>query len=122
MDRIINSLVKDLLETQEIPPDREDKDFERFVNYCVISKEYNKSFDLEDTLTGEGDDTGIDGISIIVNGQLIENEEDVDFLLSSNNFLEASFIFIQSKTSHNFDSSDINNFAYGVKDFFYWTE
>ena len=61
MDRIITSLIEDLLSAQEIPQESQDKDFERFANYCIISKEYNKSFDIEDTLTGQGDDTGIDG-------------------------------------------------------------
>jgi len=118
MDRIVTSLVEDLLNVQEIPFDSPDKDFERFVNYCIVSKEYNKSFDIEDTLTGVGDDTGIDGLAIIVNGQLVEHKEDIEFFLESNNFLEAIFIFIQAKTSNDFDSSEMNSFAFGVKDFF----
>ena len=50
MDRIVKSLVEDLLKTQEIKPELLSKDFERFVNYSVISTEYLKSFDIEDTL------------------------------------------------------------------------
>ncbi len=118
MDRIIKSLVEDLLKTQEMTAENEDKDFERFVNYCIISREYNRSFDLEDTLTGSGDDTGIDGIGIIVNGQLMENTEDIDFFINNNKFLEVTFVFTQAKTSSDFSSSEINNFAFGVKDFF----
>jgi hypothetical protein len=118
MDRIVKSLVEDLLKTQEIKSENLSKDFERFVNYSVISTEYLKSFDIEDTMTGEGDDTGIDGIAIMVNGKLIENKEDIDFLLENNNFLESTFIFVEAKTSNAFESSEINNFAFGVKDFF----
>ena len=118
MDRIVTSLVEDLLREQEIPSENSSKDFERFANYCIVSKEYNKSFDIEDTMTGTGDDTGLDGLAIIVNGQLIEHREEIEFFLENNNFLEAIFIFIQSKTSSDFDSSEMNNFAYGVKDFF----
>lgn len=118
MDRIVTSLVEDLLHAQEIPLESPGKDFERFVNYCIVSKEYNKTFDIEDTLTGKGDDTGIDGLAIIVNGQLIEHKEDIEFFLENNNFLEAIFIFIQAKTSNDFVSSEMNNFAFGVKDFF----
>ena len=81
VNRIIKSLIEDLLKTQEIASESDDKDFERFVNYCIMSREYNRSFDLECSLTGSGDDTGIDGIGIIVNGQIIENKEDIDFFL-----------------------------------------
>jgi hypothetical protein len=35
-----------------------------------------------------------------------------------NNFLEIDYIFIQSKTSSNFESAQINTFLYGVQDFF----
>ncbi|NQU84483.1 MAG: AIPR protein, partial [Mariniphaga sp.] len=118
MDRIVKSLVEDLLKSLELSSEGIEKDFEKFSNYCLVSKEYNKSFDIDLTETGSGDDTGIDGIAVIVNGQIIENKEDIDFLLTSNNYLESTFIFIQSKTSNNFSSKDMNNFGFGVKDFF----
>ncbi len=46
MDRIVTSLVEDLLYAQEIPLESPDKDFERFANYCIVSKEFNKLFDI----------------------------------------------------------------------------
>ncbi len=46
MDRSVKSLVEDLLNEQEIPLENSSKDFERFVNYSIVSKEYNKSFDI----------------------------------------------------------------------------
>jgi len=118
MDRIVKSLVEDLLKSLELSSEGIEKDFEKFSNYCLISKEYNKSFDIDISETGTGDDTGIDGIAIIVNGQIVENKEDIDFLLESNNYLESSYIFVQSKTSNSFSSKDLNNFGFGVKDFF----
>jgi len=118
MDRIVKNLVEDLLRSLELSSDGPEKDFEKFSNYCLISKEYNKYFDLDSTCTGSGDDTGIDGIAIIVNGQLLENKEDIDFLLSSNNYLEATYVFVQSKTSSEFSSKEMNNFSFGVKDLF----
>lgn len=118
MDRIVKNLVEDLLKSLELSSDGPEKDFEKFSNYCLISKEYNKYFDLDSTCTGAGDDTGIDGVAIIANGQLLENKEDIDFLLTSNNYLEASYIFVQSKTSSEFSSKEMNNFSFGVKDFF----
>ncbi len=118
MDRITQSLIKELLENLEIKSENESKDFEKLSNYTVVSNEYNKTFDIEALTVGEGNDTGIDGIAIIVNGQLVESSDEVNDLLEKNNSLEVEYLFIQSKTSSNFDSGDINTFLFGVLDFF----
>lgn len=118
MDRITESLINELLTTLEITTEGESKDFEKLANYTVVSNEYNKTFDIEAVTVGEGNDTGIDGIAIIVNGQLIDSLDEVDDLLEKNNFLEIEYIFVQSKTSSSFDSSEINTFIFGVQDFF----
>ncbi|GAB2801599.1 AIPR family protein [Rhabdobacter roseus] len=86
--------------------------------YSVVSNEYNKTFDIDTVSIGNGGDTGIDGIAIIVNGQLVESIEEVDDLLDKNNSLEVSYIFIQAKSSSSFDSGSINTFIFGVLDFF----
>lgn len=118
MDRITESLINELLTTLEITSEGESKDFEKLANYTVVSNEYNKTFDIEAITVGEGNDTGIDGIAIILNGQLIDSSEEVDDLLEKNNFLEIEYIFVQSKTSSSFDSAEINTFIFGVQDFF----
>ena len=118
MDRITKSLISELLETQELNTEGDSKDFEKLVNYCVVSNEYSKTFDINLMTIGDGSDTGIDGIAIIVNGQLIENKEEIDDLLVRNNSLDVSYLFMQAKTSSNFNSGDINTFIFGVKDFF----
>ncbi|MCM5530314.1 AIPR family protein [Parasegetibacter sp. NRK P23] len=118
MDRITESLISELLTNLEIKSEGEAKDFEKLVNYAVISGEYNKTFDIETVTVGEGGDTGLDGIGIIVNGQLIETTDEIDDLLEKNNFLEVEYVFTQSKTSSSFDSGDMNTFLFGILDFF----
>ncbi len=118
MDRITKSLMNELLENLGLLSKGEAKDFENFVNYSILSSEYNKTFDVEDITIGEGNDTGIDGIAIIVNGQLIDNIQEVSDLLENNYSLEVDYIFTQSKTSSNFSGSDIATFLFGIKDFF----
>ncbi|WP_316799061.1 AIPR family protein [Pedobacter frigidisoli] len=118
MDRITESLISELILNQELISEGESKDFERLSNYSIISNEYNKTFEIETLTVGDGNDTGIDGIAIIVNGQLVESIEEVQDLLDRNSFLEVNYIFIQSKTSASFDGSDINTFLFGVLDFF----
>jgi hypothetical protein len=118
MDRITKSLIAELLTNQELDSEDISKDFEKLVIYCVVSNEYSKSFDVGLITVGEGGDTGIDGLAILVNGQLIEDKDEIDGLLERNNFLEVTYIFIQSKTSSNYNSGEINTFIFGVKDFF----
>jgi hypothetical protein len=118
MDRITESLITELLSNLEISSEDESKDFEKLANYTVVSNEYNKTFDIETLTVGDGNDTGIDGIGIIVNGQLVESTDEVDDLLEKNNSLEIEYLFIQSKTSPSFDGADINTFIFGVLDFF----
>jgi len=118
MDRITKQLVKELITTQEIIDKKESDNFEYFVNYSVVSDEYNRTFDLDNISIGSGSDTGIDGLAVIVNGTIIDSVEEIDNFLESNGFLEVSYIFIQSKTSSSFDTSEIRTFTDGVKDFF----
>jgi hypothetical protein len=87
MDRITKSLIDELLVTLEIPSEGDSKNFEKLANYTVVSNEYNKTFDLEAITVGDGNDTGIDGIAIIVNGQLIDNTDEVNDLLEKKQFL-----------------------------------
>jgi hypothetical protein len=118
MDRITQSLISELLSNQELDSEGESKDFEKLANYCIISNEYTKTFDIGQVTVGDGGDTGLDGIAIIVNGQLIEDKDEVDDLLERNSSLEVNYVFVQSKTSSSYSSGDLNTFIFGVKDFF----
>ncbi len=118
MDRITKSLMEAFLKEHEIDSEGEAKDFEKFCNYCVISREYPETFKVEDVCVGNQNDTGLDGIAIIVNGRLVDSIEEVDDLADMNKRVEATFIFVQSKTSNNFDSGEMLKFFEGVSDFF----
>ena len=118
MDRITRSFIQEMLSLQEMESESESKDFEKLVNYTVISNYYNRSFDLDYVTVGEGNDTGIDGLGIIVNGQMIETTDEIDDLIDKNGSLEVTFIFTQAKTSASFNSGEINTFIFGIKDFF----
>lgn len=118
MDRITKQLLADFLEAQEISSTEESDDFEKFCNYTVLSNEYNKTFDVNTITVGSGSDTGIDGMAIIVNGHLVEDTDEIDDLLESNGFLDVTYIFVQAKTSSNFDTKEMHAFYFGVSDFF----
>jgi len=118
MDRILTALVTDYLSAHELESVDVGIDFEQFAIYSIVSHEYNRDFEIDQLWTGKGNDTGIDGIGIIVNGRLIENVEDIDFLLKENGYLEITFIFIQAKSESKFDSAEMGVFSFGVTDFF----
>jgi hypothetical protein len=119
MDIVTRNLLKTFHIEESLPSDiREDILFEHFSNFCILAKEYSEEFSLDDVHTGEGGDMAIDGIAILVNGNLITNVDEIDDLAQSNKFIEAEFVFIQAKSASRFDGADISNFLFGVRDIF----
>jgi hypothetical protein len=102
---------------------KEDILFEHFTNFCILSKVhpeafYNDNFKIDEINVGGGNDTGIDGIAIVVNEHIVNSRDEIDSLKSLFQRLDVKFIFTQAKTSSEFKSSEIGNFIFGVKDFF----
>lgn len=119
MDIVTKNLLKTFQTEESLPVNiTEGVLFEHFANFCVTSKEYNEEFDLEHIHTGEGGDMGMDGIAILVNGNLVNNTDEITDLVNANKYLEAEIIFIQSKGSSNFEGAEISNFLFGVRDVF----
>ncbi len=117
MDRITENLVEDYISSSELKIKKLDDKFELFCCYSIICKEYDETFDVEHVWLNDAS-LGIDGVAIIVNGRLIESKEEIDDLIEFNKYLDATFVFIQSKTSSSFDSKEIGNFLFGVSDLF----
>jgi hypothetical protein len=123
-NKILQGYLTDFKTEFNFPDTIKDEElFEHFVNYCILSKVhpeafYNDSFKIEEVNVGGGQDTGIDGVAIVVNDHIINSKNEVDSLKNSFQRLEVRFIFTQAKTSAEFKSSEIGNFLFGVKDFF----
>lgn len=92
--------------------------FEHFVNYCVVSESFDNEFNVNEVHTGGGDDLGIDGLAILVNGVIVESVDAAAELLKFNNHLDVRFIFNQAKTSSGFSGEQIVTFGEGVLEFF----
>lgn len=117
MDKITQSLLESFAADNGISDLEQWKQFEHFTNFCVISKLYRNTFELAAVHTGKGGDGAFDGIAIIVNGQIIEDIDELRDVVQSSGFLDCDVIFIQAKTSSSFQGSQIGNFIFGVKDF-----
>lgn len=119
MDRIVQSYMESFLTSQQIEEKDQSKQFEMFASYCAVEQHYTDTYSLTDIITAKGDDCGIDAIAIIINGNMITSEDEVDDLIELNKKLsEISFVFIQAKTSSSFDYGELGTFGAGVKDFF----
>ena len=117
MDKITKSLLDTFSSQYEIDSLKESTRFEHFVNYSITSKLFRGSFEIEDVHSGSGGDCAIDGITLIVNGRIVLDEDELHDVVDATSQLDADLIFIQSKTSSSFDGSSIGSFIHGVKDF-----
>jgi hypothetical protein len=95
----------------------ESKIFEFFCNYCTTSKHFFGRFDPKDVTTDE-DDAAIDGISIIIDGDLITTQDDAaEVFKTHKTSLLVDIIFTQSKSGEQFKKEEINNYKVGLEDF-----
>src|SRR5437868_7073360 len=117
-DLILKSYVDSFCESEGYSKLDPDLAFERFVNYCIVSKQYPREFDIEGLSVGGSGDTGFDGAAIIVNGNIVSSEEELAYLCQKGNVLDVSFTFIQSKSSAKFKGDQVGTLIFGLKNFF----
>jgi len=117
MDVVTQSLLKEFAESQKIEGQQASDQFEAFINYVIVSDIYPEEFDFSLIATGQGE-FGIDGLCIIVNDVIVEDEEQLDDILAHHATLQVQFVFIQSKTSSAFDSGEMSKFFQAALDFF----
>lgn len=119
MDLVTQNLLASFAQEESLPSDLDESVlFEHFVNFSAVSTEYGEEFDVEELHTGGGDDLGIDGLAVIVNGTMVYDWAEVDDLATTNKYLEVEIIFCQAKSGGNFNGADISNFFFGIADLF----
>lgn len=93
------------------------KQFERFCNYTVVSKSYFGRFSPAIVTTDE-DDASIDGLAVIVDGDLITTVEDAKEVFKTHKTnLPVEVVFAQVKSGEQFRKEEIANFKLGLEDF-----
>lgn len=118
MDRITAGFLKDFSGKYGYSELKNTEQFEYFADYCAIANETNSvDLDLMDMYTGMANQ-GIDGIAIEINGKYVTNIEEIDELIKFNRCLKVNFVFVQAKTSEEFNNSLILNFLGFVQTFF----
>lgn len=117
VDQITQSLVDKFVVSEQLTHLDASERFERFVNFSVISGEHSDTFDVED-VSGPGDEVGIDGLAVLVNGALVTTPEQVNELAERNGYVEATFLIISAKRSAHFAEAEVANVAMAGLDFF----
>lgn len=119
MDIVTASFLNQFKEQYGYTDIAEDKCFELFSTYCIVSSfikaETISTSLLEDLCIGNGGDWGIDSIILIVNGKIVTTEEEVNDLLDANGYIQLQIVLVQSKTSNHFDIGEFGVFLNGVE-------
>lgn len=122
-NRILQSQLSDFLDNYGIKEKKLSVAFEHFCNYCMFSFNYPEAYITDGMFyksvhTGSGGDNAVDGILIIINEIPITTLEQAKEIIAARKRFSAKFLFVQAKTSPNFDSGDMLKVGHGVKNFF----
>lgn len=121
-DRIINGLLQDFLDDFEINERKEDVAFEHFCNYTMFTHNCPEAYGTDKFFfkkvhTGEGGDKALDGILVMVNDTVVTDIDQLKEVVGNRSF-DVKFVFVQAKTSSNFDSGEMLKVGVGIHDFF----
>ena len=119
---IIQAKLKKFVDTNNIQIEDKDELFEYFANYSILYQHQPDAFSadselMDDICVGGGQDGGIDGIAIKVNGFLIKSKEEIEGLLRVED-IDIEFIFIQSKNKKKCKAQEMLTFHTGIREFF----
>ncbi|MDP9191994.1 MAG: AIPR family protein [Acidobacteriota bacterium] len=118
MDRISKSLLEEFATEHGLEKLPEDKQFEHFAAFLAVTSHAVETIDTDDIVTGRGADTGVDAIAVLANGVLLTDVEQLDELVETNGYVDATFIFVQADRGAGFETAKIGQIGFGVLDFF----
>ncbi len=112
--RIVKAHLDSYVRSQGLEAEDEASQFEKFVNFSVISASCSTDFEIDNVSTGDGDD-GIDGVAIVIDEEVVVSPEDTKVIFSSNRRNhDVTAVFVQSKRSDGFDLGDFLKFKESI--------
>lgn len=85
VDKVTSNLLDEFSRERDLLKMPESDRFEALAAYCILSREYDGEFSPDALRTGGGNDLAIDAAALLVNGDLVEDEEEITDLRSRNN-------------------------------------
>lgn len=117
MNPVIRAQLREFAKANALSGETQENQFEIYSIFAVLSGLLGESIDAYDVhLTG--DEFGVDGIAIIIQGEIVKNRQEAEDKLGSIKNPSVEFIFFQSKTSTSYDYGDMSKFFDSVSDFF----
>lgn len=116
-DQILNSFLKDFVDENGLTHLEESEAFEHFAAYSIIARHHPEPFEPEDVRVG-GPGSSFDGAAVLVCDHIVSSIEELEHFKNELKRLEVKFVFVEAKTSANFDGKQIGAFIQGVRQFF----
>jgi hypothetical protein len=114
MHRIVQAHLAAYVQSTGLGAEDESSQFEKFVNFSVLSGIASGDFEIDEVSTGEGDD-GTDGIAIVIDEEVVFSSEDAEIVFSgTRRNHDVVLVAIQSKRSESFDLGDFLKFKESV--------
>jgi len=117
MNPVIRAQLREFAKAHSITLDREEKQFEIYAIFAILSGLLGEAIDSYDVHL-DGDEFGVDGIAVVIQGELVRDRQEADEKLAAVNNPSVEFIFFQAKTSTGYDYGDISKFFDAVTGFF----
>jgi len=117
MHPVIKSQTRMFQQEQSLSRLTDSEAFEAYTIYSVIAGLLSYSVDPL-SVHLRGDEFGLDGLAILIQGKLATDSDEAETLLEDINDPDVEFIFFQSKTGSSYDYGDISKFFDGIEAFF----
>ncbi len=117
MNPVIRAQLKEFAQGNDTGGYPEDKQFEIYSIFSVMNGLLGENINAQEVHL-DGDEFGVDGIAIVIQGELVRNRQEAAEKLEAIKNPLIEFMFFQGKTSTSYDYGDISKFFDAVSGFF----
>lgn len=117
MNPVIRAQLREFAKANSLLTLTQEKQFEIYSIFSIISGLLGENVDAYDVHL-DGEEFGVDGIAILIQGESVKNRSDAEEKLDAINNPLIEFAFFQAKTSTSYDYGDISKFFDAVSGFF----
>lgn|GEM_PF-709160 len=117
MNPVIRSQLREFAKANSLLALGKDAQFEIYCIYSILGGLLGENVDAYDVHLA-GNEFGVDGIAILIQGEAVHTRAEAEEKLSSINNPHIEFAFFQAKTSTSYDYGDISKFFDAISGFF----